>query len=140
MKNNNSSVLKDTKKTIAQQLKIKEFPFIITDKQGERIYEENQDGFWTKTLRHPKGWITDYETSEGYWCKREYDSEGREIYLVNSRGESKLTRYDQNGECIYLETSWNGVEIDKLPKVVELTLRQVAEKLNIDVNLLRIKE
>ena len=41
-------------KTIAQQLNVKEFPFIINDSSGNRTY---------------------YEDSEGFWCKREYDSQ-----------------------------------------------------------------
>jgi hypothetical protein len=51
--------------TIAQQLKIKEFPFIIKDSKGKEIYFEN---------------------SEGYWAKRKYDSEGNRIYYENSYG------------------------------------------------------
>ena len=63
-------------KTIAQQLNIKDFPFEIKDKNGNRIYLENSDG--------------------------------------------------------YIE--------DNRPKVVELTIDQIAEKLNIPVNLLKIKK
>jgi hypothetical protein len=42
-------------KTIAQQLNITEFPFIIKDKNGNETY---------------------YEDSNGGWYKREYDSNG----------------------------------------------------------------
>ena len=53
-------------KTIAQQLKIKEFPFEIKDSKGNLIYwEEDQDG---------------------YWSKAEYDSNGKEIYFESSNG------------------------------------------------------
>ncbi len=31
-------------KTIAQQLNIKEFPFIVRDKNGDKIYFEDLDG------------------------------------------------------------------------------------------------
>ena len=51
--------------TIAQQLKIKEFPFIIKDSKGKEIY---------------------YENSDGYWVKQEYDSKGNRIYWENSDG------------------------------------------------------
>jgi len=51
--------------TIAQQLKIKEFPFIIKDSKGKEIYFEN---------------------SEGYWSKCEWDSKGNQIYFENSYG------------------------------------------------------
>jgi hypothetical protein len=83
--------------TIAQQLKIKKFPFIINDHNGNKIYAENSDG---------------------YWIKAEYDSNGNEIYW---------------------ETS-NGAIIDKRPKTVELTMDEIAKKLGIDVNLLKIKK
>jgi hypothetical protein len=83
--------------TIAQQLKIKKFPFQIKDSNGNEIYAENSDG---------------------YWIKAEYDSNGNEIYW---------------------ETS-NGAIIDKRPKTVELTMDEIAKKLGIDVNLLKIKK
>jgi hypothetical protein len=51
--------------TIAQQLKIKDFPFIIKDKDGNQIYWEHPDG---------------------YWSKREYDANGKEIYHESSNG------------------------------------------------------
>ena len=51
-------------KTIAQQLNIKDFPFVIKDKQGNEIY---------------------YEIF-GYWFKREYDSSGNIKYYENSDG------------------------------------------------------
>lgn len=51
--------------TIAQQLKVKEFPFIIKDSKGNKIY---------------------YENSNGFWAKYEYDSKGNEIYYENSDG------------------------------------------------------
>lgn len=52
-------------KTIAQQLNIKQFPFIIKDKNGNNLY---------------------YENSNGYWAKREYDELGQEIYYEDSSG------------------------------------------------------
>lgn len=46
-------------KTIAQQLNVKDFPFVINDKNGNIIYCE-----W----------------SNGYWERWEYDSNGNQIY------------------------------------------------------------
>jgi hypothetical protein len=51
--------------TIAQQLKIKEFPFVIYDNNGKEIYCEH---------------------SNGHWHKREYDDNGNKIYFENSDG------------------------------------------------------
>ena len=42
--------------TIAQQLKVKDFPFIIEDSKGNQIYYENSDG--TITDNRPKVTLT----------------------------------------------------------------------------------
>jgi hypothetical protein len=60
--------------TIAQQLKIKEFPFKINDSKGNLIYSENSGG------------QIYYEDSDGDWVKREYNSEGNRIYYESSYG------------------------------------------------------
>jgi len=52
--------------TIAQFLNVKDFPFVIKDKNGNEIY---------------------YEDSDGLWCKSEYDDEGNNIYFENWRGQ-----------------------------------------------------
>jgi hypothetical protein len=52
-------------KTIAQQLNIEEFPFVIKDKNGKVIYTENSNGFWKKY---------------------EYDENGHKRYFENSNG------------------------------------------------------
>jgi hypothetical protein len=72
--------------TIAQQLKIKEFPFRIKDSEGNLIYSENSSGYWEKREFDSKGKQIYFEASNGYWSKREYDSDGKEIYFENSYG------------------------------------------------------
>jgi hypothetical protein len=72
--------------TIAQQLKIKEFPFEIKDSKGQEIYRENSYRFWYKREYDSNGNQIHYEDSTGYWSKREYDSKGNEIYYENSYG------------------------------------------------------
>jgi len=49
--------------TIAQQLKITEFPFKIKDSKGNVIYRED---------------------SEGLWYKRKYDLNNHELYYEDS--------------------------------------------------------
>ena len=83
--------------TIAKQLKIKDFPFVIKDKNGNQIY---------------------YEHSNGYWWKSEYDSNGNEIYREDSYGNWRKWEYDSNGNRIYYEHS-NGYIEDNRPKVCE---------------------
>ena len=73
--------------TIAQQLGIKKFPFIIKDDNGNEIYYENSDGFWRKQKFDEKGNSIYYENSVGYWSKSKYDEKGNEIYYENSDGQ-----------------------------------------------------
>ena len=105
-------------KTIAQQLKIKDFPFVIKDKDGNETY---------------------YEDSNGYWYKKEYDANGNEIYYENSNGYWHKREHDANGNEIYYEDS-DGVIRDNRPKQVELTLEQIADKFGINVSQLKIKD
>ena len=147
-------------KTIAQQLNIKEFPFEIKDKNGNEIYYEHSSGYWDKSEYDQNGKQIYYEDSTGYWRKSEYDQNGNEIYYESSSGYWDKSEYDQNGNEIYYESStgyWSKSEYDKndkqiyyessdgyiednRPNVVELTLDEIATKLNIDVNLLKIKK
>ena len=74
-------------KTIAQQLNVTDFPFIIKDKKGNKIYWENSDGFWEKSEYDSNGNEIYCENSYGFWVKREYDSNGNVIYYENSDGK-----------------------------------------------------
>ena len=55
---------KDEMKTIAEQLNIKEFPFIIKNKNGNEIYYENSKGFWSRR-EWKDGNTIYYESSNG---------------------------------------------------------------------------
>ena len=104
--------------TIAQQLKVTEFPFRIKDKNGNEIY---------------------YEESYGFWNKSEYDSNGKEIYYENSYGFWNKSEYDSNGKEIYYENS-HGYIKDNRPKTIEVSMEDIANKMGIKVEQLRIKD
>jgi len=53
-------------KTIAQQLNVKEFPFTIKDKNGNKIYYENSNGWWRKWEYGSNGNVIYYEDDDGY--------------------------------------------------------------------------
>jgi hypothetical protein len=126
--------------TIAQQLKIKNFPFEIKDENGNVIYFETSDGYWYKHEYDSNGKPIYFENSHGYWIKREYDSNRNEIYYENCKGNWEKHEYDSNGKLIYYENS-KGAIINTRPKpVVELTLDEIATKFNIPVNQLKIKK
>ena len=124
--------------TIAQQLSIKEFPFRINDKDGKRIYYEDS-GFWTKREYDAQGNIIRYEESTGYWSKREYDAQSNQIRFEDSIGYWTKSEYDVNGNIIYYENSTGYIK-DNRPKIVELTLQDIADKLGINLEQLRIKD
>ena len=63
--------MRNYKQTIAQQLKIKDFPYVVKDDKGNQIY---------------------YENSDWHWYKREYDDNGNEIYYENSIGDIRDNR------------------------------------------------
>jgi hypothetical protein len=107
-----------TKMTIAQQLKIKEFPFIINNHNGHQIYYEYESGFWIRREKDSNDRQTFAENSDGYWCKAEFNLKGDQIYFEDS----------------------NGLIEDNRPKPVELTMEQIAKKFGIDVTLLKIKK
>jgi YD repeat-containing protein len=124
------------KETIAQFLKVNDFPFFIKDKDNKLIYYENSDGYWikneydqdgkeisyknsnglsSKTEYDQNGKLISYKNSNGYWSKREYDQNGNQIYSEDSNGFWAKTEYDQDGKEIYIENS-EGIIFDKRPK------------------------
>jgi len=126
-------------KTIAQQLNVTTFPFVINDKDGKRIYYEDSNDYWIKREYDAHGREIYYETSNGYWWKSEYDAHGNEIRFEYSDGLWIKREYDAHGNLICHEDS-AGTVIDKRPKHVELTLQQIADKMGIKVEQLRIKD
>ena len=103
-------------KTMAQQLNIQQFPFTITDKNGNLLYNENSNGYWVKRQYDERGNQTYLEKSNEYWCKFEYDENDNEIYY---------------------ETS-TGAKVDKRPKAKpEYTMKQLVEMLGEDFKLIK---
>jgi len=105
-------------KTIAQQLNIKNFPFIIKDEKGNHIYYENSNGLWFKSEYDSNNNRIYYENSDGYWSKYEYDTNGNQIYFENSTGNI----------------------IDNRPKAKEYSMDEIAKALGISVEQLKIKK
>lgn len=69
-------------------------------------------------IKDNRGKVIYYEERNGYWVKREYDDKGNEIYFKDSYGTI----------------------IESKPKINELTLEEIANKFEIDINSLRIKK
>lgn len=110
-------------KTIAQQLNVKEFPFIIRDSKGNEIYFESSGGFWYKNEFDSNGNQIYYENSNGYWAKMEYNSRGNRIYYENSDG----TTYDNRNIPEYTMKNEEKVIFDQLSQEVAKLVNQVSE-------------
>ena len=124
-------------KTIAQQLNITEFPFIINDKNGNETYYETSSGFWIKREYDVNGNEIYYEASRGYWCKTKYNEKGNEIYYETSTGFWYKKEYDENGDVIYYETSKGKIEDNRIKPIPEYTMEQLIEKLGEDFKLVK---
>ena len=74
-------------KTIAQELKLKKFPYTIKDKNNNEIYYENSNGHWWKQEYDSNNNRIYIENSDGGWWKQEFDSNNNRIYHENSKGE-----------------------------------------------------
>lgn len=125
--------------TIAQFLGITKFPFEIKNDRGNIIYCETSNGYWSKHQYDTNGNPTHYENKNGYWEKREYDAKGNQIRYEDSDGFWTKRQYNVNGGEIYYENSYGKIR-DNRPKQVELTLAEIASKLNVPLEQLRIKE
>jgi hypothetical protein len=116
--------------TIAKQLNVTKFPFIIKDDKGNEIYREYSIGFWLRSEYDSLGNQIYGEDSNGSWWKQEYNSKGNQIYGEDSNGYWFKREYDNRGEKIYYENSTHGVVMDNRPKSVpEYTMEEVIAKL-----------
>ena len=100
--------------TIAQQLKIKEFPFKIRDNQGNEVYWEDSNGYWSKREYDNQGNEVYREDSKGYWAKWEYDDQGNEVYWEDSNGVIIDNRPQQNCEGKIIEVDGKKYKLELL--------------------------
>lgn len=75
-------MINDTMQTIAEQLEIKDFPFLKKDKQGRIIYLEDENQFWVKFKYNSNGNLTKWQTSKAIIIWK-YDSQGNVIDSLN---------------------------------------------------------
>ena len=116
--------------TIAQQLKVTKFPFVIKNDEGKEIYREQSNGRWTKEEYDDKGQVIYFENNSGLWSKYEYDYNGNLIYNKNSEGYWIKKEYDDKGSVIYWEDSKSGVITDNRSKPIpEYTMEELVDKL-----------
>ena len=102
-------------KTKAQQLGITEFPYREFDKNGNKIYYEDSEGYWEKREYDSNNNQISFKTSDGYWSKYEYDSNNNRIHYEDSYGYWSKYEYDSNNNEIYYENS-DGYTVDNRPQ------------------------
>jgi len=116
--------------TIAQQLGVTKFPFVIKNDAGKEIYREQSNGCWIKEEYNDKGQVVYFENNSGFWSKYKYDYNGNLIYRENSDGYWIKKEYDYNGSVIYWEDIKSGVITDNRSKPVpEYTMEELVDKL-----------
>lgn len=81
------------------------FPIEIKDKNGNRTYQEDSDGYWSRREYNENGNRTYHEDSSGFWSRYEYDKNGNATYHENSGGCWYRKEYDENGNETYYEDS-----------------------------------
>jgi len=81
------------KKTIAQQLKVIDFPFEIKDGNGNLIYLEFENQ---------------------YWAKYKFDKEGNQIYYENSKGKIIDNRPQPKADPMTIEIDGKKYKITEL--------------------------
>jgi hypothetical protein len=122
-------------KTIAQELKITDFPFEIKDKNNNQIYYEDSNGYWAKREYDSNNNEIYWESSNGFWVKREFDKNNNKIYYEDSSGFWEKREFDSNNNEIYYEDS-NGYIIDKRPKSTpEYTMEELVAKLGYNFKI-----
>ena len=120
--------------TIAQQLKIKDFPFVIKDNQGNYVYYECSYGYWEKSEFDDQGNDVYYENSEGYWEKSEYNDQGNRVYYEDSDGNWEKSEFDDQGNLVYWKNSDGEIENNRPQqncegKIVEINGKKYKLKL-----------
>ena len=85
----------------------------LYDDKGNKIYDEDSNGYWLKYEYDDNNNQIYYENSEGYWQKYEYDADGNMTYYETSRCYWAKYESDANGNVIYWEDSVDGVIYDK---------------------------
>ena len=62
------------------------YPICLYDKNGNKIYHENSDNFWTKREYDKNNNEIYFENLDNYWEKNEFDENNNQIYYANSNG------------------------------------------------------
>ena len=103
-------------KSIEIEANAEEYPITLFDKNHNKIYHENPNG---------------------YWSQREFDSNNNEIYFKNSDGDWYKREFDSNNNQMYYEDSYGNIIDDR--QVKEMTLSEISKELGYQVKIIKGK-
>jgi hypothetical protein len=104
-KNKQKEIFKNVSLTLQDNHDRNDLSGSLSDTNGNLIYIEYTNGYWSKSEYDSNGNEIYYVNSKGYWRKWEYDENGREIYYERSDGYWSKREYNENGEIVYWENS-----------------------------------
>ena len=100
----------------------------VNNNNGDEIYYEDSDGFWSKSEYDDNGNVVYYENSNGDWYIKEFNKNGKLIYREDSNGYV-FDRRNNN-----LNESVDDKYYDKIVSILEPPYFQNLESIGIDVD------
>ena len=76
----------------------------LYDDKGNKIYNEDSDGYWLKYEYDDNNNQIYYENSSSWW-KSEFDADSNQTFYKDSDGYWEKYEFDANGKQIYWEDS-----------------------------------
>ena len=107
------------------------------DENGNKLSYKNSDGYSYEYTYDKNGNELSYKDSDGCSSEHTYDKNGNKLSYKNSDGNSYESTYDENGH-ILTEIVNGKLIIDN--RKTELTMQDIADKFNIDIDKLKIKK
>ena len=83
----------------------------LYDDKGNKIYDEDSNGYWLKYEYDDNNNQIYYENSSSWW-KSEFDADSNQTFYKDSDGYWEKYEFDANGKQIYYEDSDDGVICD----------------------------
>jgi len=125
-----TSIREITRLSNGQDLDI-EYPIILCDADGNKVYYERSDDYWTKS-EYKDGNKVYFEDAYGFWERNEY-KDGKQVYYECSNGSWYNCEYDEEGNEVYFRDS-DGYRVDNR-EPVDMTIEEVCKELGRNVRV-----
>ena len=124
-------------KSIEIEANAEEYPITLFDKNHNKIYHENPNGYWSQREFDSNNNEIYFKNSDGDWYKREFDSNNNQVYFENSNGYWSQREFDSNNNQMYYEDSYGNIIDDR--QVKEMTLSEISKELGYQVKIIKGK-